>query len=213
MGTTLSTVGQRVAQTQERVAAARISTEEITGTLRDWAKREVGQRVAERLNAAEKSERLASIIEQADNWLEVAESSVGLVQDMLSINASSGAPSETTPIDQLLSEITSLRGQLAGATKIIADIHDRLAEANDAPPERIEQLAQIALPVVATLGSVDSRLNNLSDRLSAAQSRLQDLKTRSWRWILMVTVAVTLLIVLMAAGQVALCRLAWVGLP
>src|SRR5262245_2937946 len=131
MGTTLSTVGQRVAQTQERVAAARISTEEITGTLRDWAKREVGQRVAERLNAAEKSERLASIIEQADNWLEVAESSVGLVQDMLSINASSGAPSETTPIDQLLSEITSLRGQLAGATKIIADIHDRLAEAND----------------------------------------------------------------------------------
>ena len=207
----LAVVRQRVVQTQDRVAAATITSQDIEKSLRGWTKREASQQITLRLNAVEKTERLASTLQQADQWLDVSESSVGLVQDILSIGASTNAPAVTTSVDQLVEEIASLRGQLAEVLEFVNKIHDRVAEAGEekSAEERTEQVVQIILRVVATLGIIDSRLEKTADKLSLTQSHLQELKTGTQWWIFVITIGVTLLILLMAAGQVALCRLFW----
>ncbi len=213
MDKSLAVVRQRAIQTQERVAAAEANAEELGATLRDWTKQEAARRLTLELNVAEKSERLMAALQQADNSLEVAESSVGLVQDMLSINASTSAPSDSTLVDRLMEELASLRAQLAEATGFVARVQDRLADANNETPteERFGQAAPLALRVVAALASLEPRLTNFTDNISAAQSKVQNLKAKTQSWILVITIGITLLILLMAAGQIALCRLAWTG--
>jgi len=62
--------------------------------------------------------------------------------------------------------------------------------------------------VAGTLGSIDSRLKKLENRLLETQGNLLGLETRTLRWILVATVGITLLAVWMAAGQTALCLFA-----
>lgn len=207
-------VRERLTQTQARIEASKITMEGIAGGLKDWAKRETGERLALRLDMAEKTERLGAALRQADHWLEVSESSVELVQRALSMGSSTGAPIDTTSVDRLIEEITSLRVQLAEATVVIGRIHERTTGVSEQKSlkEKIEQAAQLALRVVATLGLLDSRLKKLENGLSETQGNLQELGVRALRWILVVTVGITLLAVWMAAGQIALSLLAWNGL-
>jgi len=207
----LTAVGQRVVQTKDRIAAATIATSDIAETLRDWTKLQARQRLALQLNTEEKTERLTSILEQADDWLEVGGSSLGLIQGMLSIGTPASAAADTTLVDQLIEETASLRTQLAAAMEIVAGLHERFANAGEEnlSESQIEQIVPLALRAVATLGSMDSRLEKLSSRISARQNQIQELKSKTLRSILFVTIGVTLLLLWMAAGQVALCWLAW----
>ena len=209
----LVAVRGRVVQTKDRVAAAKISTNDLEKMLRNWTKLEVKQRVALNLNARERTERLASSLRQADDWLAVSVSSVDLVQEMLSMSASAGAPTDTTLVDELRGQIESLRAQLAEATEFVGRIQERIAALSDgkSPEERIEQAVQFALRVVTTLGSIGPRLEKLADRFSVAASQLQEMKDRTQRYRLYLTMGITLLMIWMAAGQAALSRLAWNG--
>jgi hypothetical protein len=64
---------QRVIETQDRVEAAKITTQDIETRLRGWTGREVAQRLALRLEAEERTERLETALQQAGVWLDVAE--------------------------------------------------------------------------------------------------------------------------------------------
>ena len=211
MDQSLVVVRQRVVQTQDRVAVATTTSKDVEEMLRDWGRREAGQQLASRLNAAERTERLASALEQADSWLELAESSTDRIQDILSMNAATDASSETTIVSKLTADISAVRAQFADVMDLVASLRDRIADATDekSAKQRIEQAVQFALRVPGMLGSINSRLEAFVDRLSLAQNQLQDLKTRTRRWILVITIGVTLLTLLMTAGQVALCWLAW----
>jgi uncharacterized coiled-coil DUF342 family protein len=186
---------------------------DIEQSLRNWTRREASQRLALQLDAVGKVERLTSTLQQSDHLLEISESAMGLVQEMLSIRQSTSASTETASIDQLIEEIASLRNQLAEAITIVTRIRDGIADINEGKPleERIEQAVQFALRVVATLGTLESSLQKLADRFGATQSHLRELNTDTKRWILVLTIGVTLLILWMAAGQVALCRVGWNG--
>jgi chromosome segregation ATPase len=211
MDQSLIAVRQRVDRTQDRVAAATTSSKDIEETLRDWGRREAGQQLATRLDAAERTERLASALRQADSWLEVAQSSIEQIQDLLSVNAATTASSETTIVGKLTADITAVRAQLGDVIGLVGSLRDRIADATDekSAKERIEQAIQLTLRVPEILGSINSSLDTFLDRLSATQSQLQDLETRTRRWILAIAIGVTLLTLLMAAGQVALCWLSW----
>jgi DNA repair exonuclease SbcCD ATPase subunit len=140
-------------------------------------------------------------------------SSVDVVQELLSMSASAGAPTDTTFVDELREQIESLRAQLAEATEFVGRIQKRITEVSDvkSPEERIEQAVQFALRVVTTLSSIGPRLEKLANRFSVASSQLQELKQRTQRYRLGLTIGITLFTVWMAAGQAALCRLAWNG--
>jgi hypothetical protein len=209
----MGVVHKRVVETKDRVIAATITANDLETTLRNWTKREAGQRLALHLDAAQKTEQLASSLRQADDWLEVSESAVGVVQEILSISASTSAPADTTFVDELKEQIQSVRVQVAEATAFVGRIQERIAETSEAklPEARIEQAIQLGLRVVATLGSIGPRLEKLADRFSAAKSQLQELKARTQRWRLCLTMGLSFLMIWMAAGQAALCRLAWNG--
>jgi flagellin-like hook-associated protein FlgL len=210
----LVSVGKRMARTQQRVNSSKISSEEIVDALKDWTRREAGDRLAIRLETAEKTERIGATLQQADDWLEISQSSVNLVQHALSIGRQSGAPVETPSVDALLEEIESLRQQLTEATELVARIHQRTTDSQDekTPGERIEQAVQLTLRVVATLGSLDARLETFEKRLSQARDNLQGVESKTHRRLRVVTVCVILLLAWMAAGQMALFRLGWISL-
>lgn len=207
----LVVVQQRVAQTEDRVEAAKITTAGIERTLKDWAKRETRERLGSRLGVEEKAERLANGLRQADHWLELSESSIRLVQHALELGRSSGAPVKTAPADRLLEEIGSLQVQLTQAIEAVETIQERTSEGGDEKSlrDRVDQAVQLALKAIATLGSIDSRLDGLSDRLSETQTKIQNLEPKTHRWILVATIGLGLLIVWMGAGQLCLCLHGW----
>jgi flagellin-like hook-associated protein FlgL len=207
----LVTIQERAERTQERVKASAITTESIASSLKEWTKREAGQRLALQMNLAEKSDRLSFAMQQADDWLELSASSAQSVQQALSMISALGAQIDTGIIDAVIEEIASIRSQLAEATEFVENLHERTAAmGEDNPPEeRIEQAVQLALRVIATLGSIDSRIERFENRLLQTQKNLQVLQIRSIKWIQVVTIAITTLIIWMAVGQVALSCLAW----
>lgn len=204
----LVVAGRRISEARDGVEAAKITTQSIQSALKKWTKRETGERLAERLELAEKTQRLASGLEQADHWLELSQSSVELVAQALSLGSSAGAPVDAAAVDGLIEEIGSLRAQLATATDFVARLHKQTDD-GESFGERIEQAAELALRVIATLGTVDSRLEAFGDAISGTQSDLRELKGKTLRWILIAKAGVALLIVWMAAGQVALGLLAY----
>ena len=210
MDQSLAVVRQRVERTQDRVAGATTTLKDVTETLRDWGGREAGQQLAARLDAAERTERLASALQQADGWLEVAESSTERIQDLLSLNATTSA-SDTAIVSNVAADISAMRAQFADVLDLVAGLRDRITDATDekSAKERIEQAIQFALRMPGILGSINSRLESFVDKLSLAQGQLQDLKARTKRSVLVIAIGVTLLTLLMAAGQIALCWMAW----
>ena len=87
-------VQARVVQMQKRFKASRVTTERMAQRLKDWTTQEAVERVALRLDAEEKTERLASMLQQADHWLEISGSSVELMRRALSMASSAGAPAD-----------------------------------------------------------------------------------------------------------------------
>jgi flagellin-like hook-associated protein FlgL len=207
----LVVIQQRAQRTQDRVEASAITTDGIASNLKEWTKREAGQRLVAQLDLAEKSDRLRFAMQQADDWLELSASSAESVQQALSMVSELGAQIDTGRIDPVIEGIASLRNQLAEATEFVDNLQQRTAamSADEPREERIEQAIQLTVRVIATLSSIDSRIENFKTRLLETQKNLQALKIKTIKWIWVVTIAVASLIIWMGAGQGALLYLAW----
>jgi hypothetical protein len=207
MDQSLVAIQQRVAKIQDRLSTASSTANDIEEMLRNWAQQEIGQRLASRKNVVERTEQVASALQQADQWLEIAGTSATLIQQLLSVNSSTSVDNDSPIGDRLIEGIASVRAQLPETIEAFNNIGTRLANANQQETDdgNIEQTAQITLRAVATLSSISSRLDALVLRLKDSQSQLQELKTRTQAWHLVLAIAATLFILLMAAGQISLC--------
>jgi hypothetical protein len=85
-------------------------------------------------------------------------------------------------------------------------MQQRLGDSNEAPLGRGDPLVRRLL---APLDSIDSRFVAVERRLSAARNEVQNLNARVQRWILVLMIGATLLMLWMAAGQAALGLVAW----
>ena len=207
---TVGVVQTRVVRIRAGLQDSKINTEDIEETLKNWSKREAIERAAARLDAEKKTERLASILQQTDNWLEFSASACGLVEQAMSIAAPSDAPAgaqaDANGLAWLIDEIANLRTKLADATETVGRIRESLAGEEGEKPlgPRIEQGVKLAVRVAATVGTIDSRLGKLIDRLSLTQQNLQHSNAAALRRIRLATIAVTLFILWLGAGQIAL---------
>jgi hypothetical protein len=203
----------RVNKIRERVDAAKLTTLDIDKSLQDWAKKAAAERVAVRLEIAKKSERLGPALEQAGQWLEASGSACELIEQGLSIAASAGAVTDTARIDALIEDLKDLRAKIAEVEEAAARIRDWTAQKSE--PEsagrRIDQVVELAVRVAATLGTFDSRLDKFDDRLARAKEELQESKAKTLRRIHIATAAVMLLVLWLAAGQIALTYVGWRG--
>ncbi len=150
-------------------------------------------------------------MQQADDWLELSASSAKSMQQALSMVSELGAQIDTGRIDVIIEGIDSLRNQLAEATEVINHLQKQTVFIGEEEPrkERFEQAIQLTLRMIATLSSIDSRIEQFKTRLLETQKNIQALKIKTIKWIWFVTITVAMLIIWMAAGQVALSYLAW----
>ncbi len=207
----LAAVGSRAVDAQKRVEESKITTEDIRQSVRSWTGKEASERLASRLEVEEKAERLVAGLNQADAWLETSGASMQRVQQALVMGSSLGAPVDVELVDPLLEQLGAVRGRLQEATETIGGIHERVTKTNedDGQEGRIDELAQLAVRVVATLGEVDSRLGESADKVADAQTKAQQLKSKTRSYIVLVGICAVLLIAWMMAGQVSLCRHGW----
>jgi hypothetical protein len=209
----LIAVQQRVVHAHEQVAAATDAAADIEKLFLGWINREATQRQVLHQDVTEKTERLASRLQQADLWLEVAESSLGLVREMLTSGTVTSPPEKTAVIDHLIEELASLRAQLTEASELVDRIRERLTgPISESLETRIEQGTLFTRSVAAKLSSINARVGMVEERLSAAHTQVRDLGARAQRWILVAEIAVTLFLLWMAAGQLAMCWVAGAGL-
>ncbi len=117
----LEAVQGRAVQTRERLEASKVTAEEISQRVQDWTRREAVDRVALRLDVEAKTERLETAMQQADEWLDFAASSVELMQRALSMASSAGAPADPAAADGLVEDLALVRTKLAEA----ADVRER----------------------------------------------------------------------------------------
>jgi chromosome segregation ATPase len=210
MDRSLVVVGQRTDEMHERVVAAKLTTADVEKSMRDWTKRETGERLALQLQAAGATDQLTVRLQTIGDWLAIADSSLEVFQELASLRASLGVGSDRT-VQELAAEIASLRTQLDDTTTVVAKLQDRIAGTSEQQPleDRIEQVVQLTLRVVATLSSLDARLLQFSNRLSAARQHLDEVKTTTWRWTLIIASGISLLFIWIGAGQIALFRVSW----
>ena len=202
----LNVVRDGVRHTQARVEASKVTAQGIENTLKTWAKRETSERLTSRLNLEQPVERLALTLAEADHWLEIASSSVDILQKALSLGSACGVPLDSETVDALPQELAALRRRLSEATEFVAGIKQRTTEphAAESLQEPIQKALELSLRVAATLGSVDARLQEFEQELAATRTTLRDARTRTLGWILVATTGITLLSLWMAAGQAAL---------
>jgi hypothetical protein len=102
---------------------------------------------------------------------------------------------------------------MAEAKDIVTGIQERLVAASEekSRAERIEQAAQLAVRLAATVGSIESRLQKITDKLSDSQKRVQEAQAKMQRWIFAIAAVAALVILWMAAGQTALWWISWKG--
>ncbi len=131
MDNSLGVVRERAVQTQQRLAAAKSTSEDLENNIREWAKQQASQRIELQFDAAGKIERLSSALQQADDWLEMAQTSVGNIQEMLAIYSPTSISDDTTLLDELAMEIAAVRSRLAEPIQLAASIHDRFSDARE----------------------------------------------------------------------------------
>jgi hypothetical protein len=211
---TLVQVQQRADQAQDQVQSLKITTSDIGRNVKEWTQAEASGRLASQIAIGEKAERLASGLQQADQWLEVAESSVQVVQKAFEVAGSIGLHVRSDRPDRLLKEVGSLRNRLADALEPVENIRQRATEVRDEglPLQRLEPIMDLALRVIATLSSVDAQIETFQGQLLEMQTKAQDAKAVALRSIRIAAIVTSLLFGWMAAGQYSLCYLGWRGL-
>lgn len=209
----LAAVERRVVQTHERTESLVLTTQGMEEEVRNWLQAEIPARVGAKIDVEQQAERLAAGLDQVDHWLELAESSVQLVQQALEVGSSLGASIETEPVERLLEELTRIRTQLAEADEPVERIRGWASEAGDEElrEERFGQIAQLAVRVTATLGLIDTALERIESRLSEIRTATRQAHATAQWWIRVARLGVLLVVGWMAAGQIALCWLGWKG--
>jgi hypothetical protein len=205
----LVAIQDRTALIRERLKESALSAETISSSVKEWAARSAGERLALKLDVAEKSERLLVVMHRSDNLLELSSSSAESVQQILLMASAIGTEIDGDSVDGVIEAIASLRKQLGEAIGFVQDLHDRTTGIDEASRERFPQAAQLAMRAVATLGSIDARIGQFQTRLVETQEKSQALLVRSLGWFKALTIATIAMLIWMAAGEIALSYLAW----
>jgi hypothetical protein len=209
--TSLAAARDRVLKAQRRVSESKISADQVQDAIGNWTKGQVRQEVASRLQVEERAGKLALGLQQAGDWLETAAASVRGLQSTLDLGSSIGVPADGELLKPVLGKLADLAGQLRQAQETANDIRDRAAASSEGEPrdDRIGRAVQMAARVVATLGAIEPGLGEAAQRLSERQARMEQLRVRTHRYIVLGVIVMLLLLSWMAAGQVALCVYGW----
>ncbi|MBX3425298.1 MAG: hypothetical protein KF688_06425 [Pirellulales bacterium] len=204
----LGRVEGRVERIRKLADEAKLDLQDLEQRLADWSRREAGDRVAERLDLAERSARLADGARQQQSLLAGCRDALLLVHQSLELGARFGLAVDADVVDELLDRLAKLDERLedavASATSLGARFGDEGPDVLD--EDRLRQAGTIAAKLLATSGAVDEGLAAFSERLDRCREAVAGLSGQVNRRLTAAAVAATLLLAWMAAGQFSLWR-------
>jgi chromosome segregation ATPase len=204
----LSATEERVRSVQNRVEKSRITTAEIHQRLRAWAAREAKGRIAEHLDIEAHAEKLALHLQTADSWLETSTETIRGVQQLASLGHAFGARMDPASLEEVLEKIASVRLKLQDVEETVTKVRELAADKED-ETSRLARAAKLLVRALVTISELDTRLEDVANRLGELRTEAMELKTRTSRLITWAAIACWTILVWIAAGQIALCRCGW----
>jgi DNA repair ATPase RecN len=202
----LGSVEDRVRRTKQRVEQSRITTNEITQGLREWATREAKDRLVVQLDIEARMEKLTDQLHDADLWLEASTDSVRDLQQALELSRSLGAEVDPASLEEALETLVGIRGRLQEAEQSVDEIRGfATAVGGESDENRVARVLKLLARVVVTMTEIAPRLDRLAARISGTRADAQEGKTRTSSYILWTAIGCTVTLAWIAAGQLALC--------
>jgi len=202
----LGAVEDRVRRTQERVEKSRITTNEITQSLKDWATRKVEDRLVTQLEIEARTEKLAGQLRVADLWLESSADSVRDFQQVLEVGRSLGAAVDPASLEEALSTLASVRGRLQEAEQSVAEVRGfATTMQGESGESRAARVLKLLARVLVTITEIGPRLERLADRISGTRADAAEAKAKTSTYILWTAIGCSAILAWIAAGQLALC--------
>jgi chromosome segregation ATPase len=194
----------RIEQARRRVDSAKLTATSIEQALKGWTRRETSRLLANRGEIVERTQSLATTMEQAEEWIVFAEAIAKYLRD--------GAArwrvrtNVADVLEHLAADLAELRVQASDVQQQVADFRGRIAQLNDEQTvaERVRQALELSLRIIATLTNLDHRLEKLRTDLTAAHPQLAHAELTLQTWLRRAWLLVIAIICWIAAGQAAL---------
>lgn len=208
IGTSLSGAEQRLGQVQEVAQRAKLTVDDVEQKVKQVATSTAAEKVSTRLQLDSKIEKLDGGLGELKLLLENStETLVGIGQS-LELAASLGLPINPELLRPLLEGLESLLSEVQVAEEAVAGLRERREEDDSeaSQDEWRQQALQLTARVLVTITGFEERLQNLQSRLQGTQLGLTTLRGAARRRLLGWAIVLTLLLVWMALGQIALWR-------
>jgi DNA repair ATPase RecN len=206
----LASAQDGVRRVKERVKESRITSTEIGKSLQDWGTMRAKEGLESRREINSRAEKLAGHLQTADSWLETSAESIRAVQQVQELGNSIGAPLDPASIEKVLKNITSLRSRLQQTERTVDGIREFTAnKEGESEENRLARVTKLLGRILATIGEIDTRLDESEKQLSELQTDARQLKATTSSYILVTTIGCYVLLAWIAAGQAALCLWGW----
>jgi chromosome segregation ATPase len=206
----LASAQDRVRGVQGRLRESRIRTNEIAQNIRDWSTSKAKERLVSALEIERRAERLAGGLRTTDQWLESLTESIRAIQQLLELEALVGAPVDPASLNNMLEQFTSIRGVLDEVERSINGVREfAVHRPGESEENRLSRVFKLLASMELTAGAIDTRLEDLANRLSQIQADARQLKARITKYILLTILGSYLVLAWIAAGQAALSLCGW----
>jgi hypothetical protein len=206
----LASAQDRVHRVQKRLRESKISTSEITQSLRDWSKSKAKERFMSTVETERRADKLAGHLQTAQQRLETATESIRGIQDVLELGAGVGAPVDAMSLEKVLEALTSIQDRLQETERSVNGIRElAVNQVGASEDNRLSRIFRLLSNTEVIAGAMDDRLEDSLARLSQVQADAQQWQARISHYILLTTLAGSMLLAWIAAGQAALCLCGW----
>ena len=201
---------ESVTRVGNQVADARITTIELETELKELLAEVDIKKAVVRGRLRKHSQAITRTVVRTDQWLATAESSIELLQRV-------SESAETLGFDLERPDTRGLLGKIGTVRQKVSTLNDSLEAIENESiafelQKNVDAIVRLSAKLVLTLTDVDERLANLAETIERTREASHLFFVRMERSIFHVCLAVTVLVIWLLAGQVALCWVGWRGL-
>jgi hypothetical protein len=197
----------QVRAVQQRLQGSADQAERVKEAAREWAAQTTAERLAARLKVDRAAEALAGLLQTAGVWLDSATEATRDLRRLLDLAQLVGTQVDPAMVDDLIGKLAVVRGRLAEVEKTVGEVRDFID--GDPTDDRLRRLTPMLAAAVVAVSEVDDRLAAVDGRLTEVQAATREWQARVGIYITVAAIHCYVLLVWIAAGQVALGRCGW----
>ena len=185
----------------------------IKAKLEEWANdKEKELNPQDRIWLHQKLKDLLTLLSQADQWMELSQSSLDVINQAIELANSSGASIETTLTKQIFDEVSSVRSSLNELINEVEAIDKNFSNNTNFDINEIilGSVFDFSDKKIASVDIALGHLKTLDIEITKAKQNLNSYKNKISAWIRNLCILMVLIIAWMAVGQLSLSTIGWV---